>query len=117
MSERPTLKDGNWGADVGVVQQCLRVVADLDFGPQTEAALTDYQHRPDRPPGGVVGSATWDALEREFPRPAYPPPLTELTAPVVAEISQIARNSAIAGYSWRDRGVAPAGYINGMAVA
>ena len=117
MSERPTLKDGNYGADVGVVQQCLRVTADLDFGPQTAGAVSDYQHRHGLPADGVVGASTWDALGEEFPLPVYPPPLAELVQPVVAEISQIAQNSAIANYSWRDRGVAPAGYINGMAVA
>jgi hypothetical protein len=36
---------------------------------------------------------------------------------VIAQISQIASSSLIAGYSWKDRGRAPPGYINGMAVA
>jgi hypothetical protein len=35
----------------------------------------------------------------------------------IEEILQIATNSAIAQYQWRDRGRAPAGYIKGMAVA
>jgi Putative peptidoglycan binding domain len=118
MSDRPTLRDGSYGADVGVVQGCLGIDADLDFGPQTEAAVRDYQTGHNLSPvDGVVGSTTWDAFEGEFPLPAYPPPLVELSSAVVAEISQIARNSAVAGYAWQDRGVAPAGYINGMAVA
>jgi hypothetical protein len=36
---------------------------------------------------------------------------------VIAQISQIASSSLIAGYSWKDRGRAPPGYIKGMAVA
>jgi hypothetical protein len=35
----------------------------------------------------------------------------------VAQIVQIAANSAIAHYDWQGRGVAPAGYTKGMAVA
>src|SRR5262249_54937383 len=117
MSGRPTLRDGNYGADVGVVQTCLGAIADLDFGPQTKTAVTDYQRRNNLSADGVVGPATWGALGAEFPLPPYPPPLVALSDDVVNEISQIARNSSIARYSWRDRGVAPAGYINGMAVA
>jgi len=32
------------------------------------------------------------------------------------EISKIASTSAIAHYKWKDRGVAPLGYTNGMAL-
>jgi hypothetical protein len=34
----------------------------------------------------------------------------------VERILQIANESEIARYSWRERGVAPSGYINGMAL-
>lgn len=34
----------------------------------------------------------------------------------IAQITQIAAGSAIAGYPWQQRGVAPAGYIQGMAL-
>jgi hypothetical protein len=52
-----------------------------------------------------------------------PPPDEETGLPpkfsddVIAQIEQIASSSLIAEYSWRDRGRAPKGYINGMAVA
>jgi uncharacterized protein (TIGR02594 family) len=117
MATRPTLRDGDYGADVGVVQQCLGIEADRDFGPMTESAVSDFQVANRIPADGVVNAETWAALEEDFPLPAYPPPLYALTASQVEEISQIARNSQIAGYSWKDRGVAPEGYINGMAVA
>lgn len=42
---------------------------------------------------------------------------TVLTAnPQLAKIVQVAAQSAIARYHWRDRGVAPSGYIKGMAL-
>ena len=42
----------------------------------------------------------------------------ELTqADAIARISRVASNSAIRSYDWLDRGQAPAGYLNGMAVS
>jgi hypothetical protein len=99
------------------VQECLDLTIDLDYGPRTEEAVADYQARNDLPADGAVGSATWDKLEREHELPPYPPPLVELSHAVVAEISEIARNSPLASYDWADRGQAPIGYIKGMAVA
>jgi hypothetical protein len=37
--------------------------------------------------------------------------------PVLPPIISYARSSAIASYKWKDRGVTPIGYVNGMAVA
>ena len=49
------------------------------------------------------------------PRSARAGELTQADA--IARISRVASNSAIRAYDWLNRGVAPAGYINGMAVS
>lgn len=57
------------------------------------------------------GSLTgWAA--QQFLTPVAPPTPTGPLDPII----QIAAGSAIAGYSWNDRGVAPIGYIKGMAL-
>src|SRR5262245_58475101 len=38
-------------------------------------------------------------------------------ADAIARISRVASSSSIAGYSWKKRGKAPAGYVKGMAVS
>jgi hypothetical protein len=43
--------------------------------------------------------------------------LFRLNDPVVPQIIAYARNSAVATIAWKDRGTAPIGYVNGMAVA
>lgn len=45
------------------------------------------------------------------------PDASEATVSVLDKILQIASTSAIASYPWRNRGVAPRGYIKGMAMA
>lgn len=37
--------------------------------------------------------------------------------PVIPQIIAVARKSSVATLNWKDRGTAPAGYVNGMAVA
>ena len=49
------------------------------------------------------------------PRSARAGELTQADA--IARISRVASNSAIRSYDWRNRGQAPAGYIDGMAVS
>jgi hypothetical protein len=119
---RPTIGYGDHGSLVMQVQDCLDVLPiDGDFGPQTEKAVRNYQIEQgfdNDDIDGIVGPVTWEALEEEFPLPPYPPPLPELLDPVTVEdIKALAADSALARYSWRDRGVAPAGYVKGMAIA
>lgn len=54
-----------------------------------------------------------DTKVPEYPFP-LPPSLSQRTNSVICEM---AMNSKIATYAWRDRGVSPAGYIKGMAIA
>jgi hypothetical protein len=46
-----------------------------------------------------------------------PPPLQVLSERDIEAICDIARGSAIADYTWKDRGKAPVGYTQGMALA
>jgi hypothetical protein len=117
MSSRPVLQQGSFGADVGTVQSCLGCDADLDFGAQTDTAVCEFQAAKRLEVDGVVGGDTWAALESEYELPAYPAPPIALTQEQINAICDIAATSAIACYAWEDRGVAPPGYTNGIAVA
>lgn len=57
-----TLRIGNKGSDVILLQQKLGIRADGIFGPQTEAAVKKYQSEHGCTPDGIVGPHTWDAL-------------------------------------------------------
>jgi putative peptidoglycan binding protein len=116
--DRPTLNIGDIGSLVKQVQRYLEIDADGMFGPQTEEAVMFFQGRNGLDVDGVIGAATWAALEANYYMPPYPPaPPPCLDNETVHAICTVARNSPISIYSWRDRGVAPSGYINGMAVA
>jgi peptidoglycan hydrolase-like protein with peptidoglycan-binding domain len=116
---RPTLSVGSYGPDVALVQQCLEVTpVDGDFGSITREAVMQFQREQELTVDGVVGPATWEALENEFDLPPYPPPLPEPLEPgMLNDVLAIASSSAIARYPWEGRGVAPKGYTKGMAIA
>jgi uncharacterized protein (TIGR02594 family) len=123
-TQRPTLEMGDQGSDVVVVQTCLKALPiDGDFGSITEKAVKKFQGQEHLEVDGVVGPDTWAALERVYnlPPPLPPLPARPLPPPLdgatIGRITAIAQKSRIARYSWRDRGTAPIGYINGMAVA
>jgi uncharacterized protein (TIGR02594 family) len=123
-TQRPTLEVGSQGSDVALVQTCLKALPiDGDFGSITEKAVKKFQGQEHLEVDGVVGPDTWAALERVYnlppPLPSLPGrPLPPALEPVVIEkIIAIAQRSSIATYSWDDRGEAPDGYTNGMAVA
>lgn len=68
-TSRPTLRKGSRGEDVRYLQQLLQndgffVTVDADFGPQTESAVRSFQSSNGLQADGVVGPATWQALER-----------------------------------------------------
>jgi peptidoglycan hydrolase-like protein with peptidoglycan-binding domain len=62
-SGRPTLRRGDAGALVTVVQVKLDVVPAGPFGPRTEAAVREFQRRIGFVPDGIVGPKTWGALD------------------------------------------------------
>lgn len=65
---RPTIRRGSAGADVRHAQVRLnahgaRLQADGHFGPSTEAAVKAFQKKRKLSADGVVGPATWKALD------------------------------------------------------
>ncbi len=65
-----TVKPGSHGKAVRAVQFQLRyqyayksVVVDGSFGPSTATAVKSFQRKYRLPPDGIVGAATWKALE------------------------------------------------------
>jgi hypothetical protein len=123
LAQRPVLGEGDEGPDVVDLQQMLNwdthlapgLDTDGDFGGLTEEAVRDYQASRGLTYDGLAGQQTWSSLyEHQEPIPPPPPALTEHE---ITAICEIANDSAIASYSWRDRGVAPVGYTQGMACA
>jgi uncharacterized protein (TIGR02594 family) len=115
-SERRELSRGDSGPDVVAVQELLLGVAfaDGDFGSQTDAAVKGFQMATGLDVDGVIGPDTWKELDRlEGRLDDGAPYLDEALTEAVIEL---AGDSAIATYSWRDRGMAPIGYTLGMAL-
>lgn len=63
---RPTLRRGDTGALVELIQAKLQVdtiTGKGTFGPKTEAAVRAFQRQRDLVPDGIVGPKTWVALD------------------------------------------------------
>jgi peptidoglycan hydrolase-like protein with peptidoglycan-binding domain len=63
-ARRPTLRRGDSGEWVTIIQRKVGAVADGQFGARTEAAVRDFQRRHDLVPDGIVGPKTWLASDR-----------------------------------------------------
>ena len=120
---KPNLSKGDEGEWVVYLQQQLNsdnragLATDGDFGSATDTALRNYQASRRLDVDGICGPQTWEALEADWPPytpPGLPPPMSDTQ---IAEVVRIAENSEIARYDWSERGVAPAGYTKGVAVA
>src|SRR5262249_45820637 len=122
LDERPVLGKGDVGDDVEDLQEMLNgtelrpdLEEDGDFGPATENAVITYQATRGLAADGLGGPITWDGLyENKQP---LPPPPHALKEHEIATICAIALESEIARYPWEDRGIAPVGYMQGMALA
>ena len=117
IEDRPTLSEGDNGADVVDLQRMLprfEGARDGDFGPITDAAVRDYQRSRGLISDGLAGPETWDALYSR--KPPLPPPPGAFTQAQQDHIMAIAADSWIARYAWKDRGVAPIGYTQGAAL-
>lgn len=55
----PTIRQGDTGELVYLVQRALNVSADGIFGPKTRAAVIKFQRSKQLLPDGIVGPATW----------------------------------------------------------
>jgi N-acetylmuramoyl-L-alanine amidase len=53
---------GDRGGDVTAIQRAVNVKPDGIFGPNTEAAVKDYQRRHDLAVDGIVGPITWNVM-------------------------------------------------------
>jgi hypothetical protein len=60
---RPTLRRGSTGELVKQLQTELGLTADSNFGSETEAAVRFFQRNRRLVPDGIVGPATWAALD------------------------------------------------------
>lgn len=60
---RPTLRRGATGELVKQLQAKVGLAVDGNFGPKTEAAVRAFQNAHDLVPDGIVGPATWAALD------------------------------------------------------
>src|SRR5262245_43403963 len=124
VEDRPMLEEGDDGPDVVDLQMMLneqngaRLDPDGDFGSLTEQAVANYQRSRGLEIDGICGQETWGALyDEKPPLPPPEPPPGGLTAKQQNDLRTIARNSEIADYLWEDRGLAPSGWTEGMAVA
>jgi len=110
---RPTLKQGASGSIVRELQTKLGLrPEDVDgvFGARTEAALRQFQRESGLVPDGIAGPQTWAVLANKPPVASA----AKTSGELVEKIARLAADSAIARYPWRDRGLAPMGYIKGM---
>jgi uncharacterized protein (TIGR02594 family) len=114
---RSSVGEGASGPEVMSIQTTLGVhPVDGDFGGITDSAVKGYQGACSLTADGEVGPATWEKLDELDTKviagtDGLPPNL-------IAAISDTARHSSIARYDWGDnRGVAPVGYIIGMALS
>jgi hypothetical protein len=108
---KPVLTIGATGPAVSYMQSLLPHGFDGDFGPITDEEVREFQRTRGLPVTGIVEQATWNALESHAL-----PVMPALPASELAGIMWVASTSEIANYNWADRGVAPEGYISGMAV-
>jgi uncharacterized protein (TIGR02594 family) len=110
---RPELEQGAIGAAVSELQHLLGgIEVDGEFGPDTDAAVRRFQASRGLEVDGVVGPSTWTALLAGKPAVSG----AVLAQDTIDRIVQLADASELARYAWKDRGVAPRGYIRGMAV-
>jgi hypothetical protein len=122
LEQRPVIGPGDNGHDVEDLQHLLNLTElapdleeDGDYGNRTETAVMNYQATRGLAADGICGEETWAALYDS--KPPLPPPPHALGERDIEAICAIADASEIAEYSWQDRGVAPPGFTEGMALA
>ncbi|MDA9912832.1 peptidoglycan-binding protein [Candidatus Nanopelagicales bacterium] len=84
----PTLRRGDTSAWVRALQTALGIVADGDFGPNTETAVRDYQAAAGLPVSGIVTSDTWSRLGARVI-----PPAVDITTTEAARTSRAHRST------------------------
>jgi hypothetical protein len=95
----------------------LRLLPIYYFDATLTRAVEAYQRSRGLDVDGIVGPQTWNALESNAPPyvpPGLPPPMS---AEMIEAICELALDSDIAAYNWDDRGTAPKGYTQGVALS
>lgn len=117
MAFPPKLKRGDTGPAVHDLQNLLGIAASGVFDGDTDEAVRAFQAKNNLFVDGIVGSHTWGVLQASTPFAVARPIDTVLTQEAVDEIAHAAAGSPLAAVRWNgNRGVAPIGYIKGMAV-
>ena len=114
---RRTLGQGDSGSDVAHVQTVLGLFpVDGKFGQITDDAVRGYQaaYGESVKCDGIVGPKTWAALD--YLENAKASGNDRLPQDRARKIVELAEKSAIAHYSWKDRGILPKGYTAGIAL-
>jgi hypothetical protein len=62
-AKRPTIRRGAIGEWVKTLQTLLKIEADGNFGPGTEAKVRAFQRQANLTPDGIVGPKCWQALD------------------------------------------------------
>jgi hypothetical protein len=102
----PTIEQGDEGPAVSEAQRLIGGLdTDGEFGPATDAATRTFQRAKSLEIDGVIGPNSWEALYEGGP-----------LTPTGQAVCDLARNSDLAEVGWRDRGKAPTGYVQGMAL-
>jgi hypothetical protein len=110
----PQLSEGSEGPAVADLQAILGVPADGEFGNITATQVEAFQKACGLTPDAVVGPNTWaavDELERKLADGNE-----GLSGILIAEITELAKESSLDGYEWPDRGMSPPGYLAGMSL-
>ncbi len=109
------VKEGDSGSEVAALQKALGcLVADGEFGPATDTWVKAFQASCALDNDGIVGDDTWDEVDDLVERLETGKP--RLPKAVASGIYTMAQTSEIADYAWPDRGIAPTGYIAGIAL-
>ncbi len=112
---RRTIAKGDNGADVAELQRALGVlIVDGDYGSISETWVKAFQGACGLSRDGVCGPQTWAQVDLLTARlKDGEPPLPKALAD---QIYTMAQTSEIAEFNWPGRGVAPPGYVPGMAL-
>jgi hypothetical protein len=111
---RATIAKGDKGEDVEELQDILGIIpVDGDFGNVTHGGVVGFQQAAGLAADGVCGPKTWEELDDLAARKQSGD--RGLLQGEIDDICSIAKDSAIASYSWKDRGQVPIGYTCGVA--
>lgn len=113
--EHETVQKGDSGADVKLVQLILGIPDDGEFGPLTETQVKAFQLACAIDADGIVGPDTWEELEALGIK--INDKSEDMSDGLMTDITALVAASPVKVYAWPDRGVAPIGYLNGMALS